>query len=300
MPKRLLVYILESYQPQFAVFTTFLMCFALFTLFRTAAKTTICPFDGSILIATVVLNLFLLYARVTDEFKDIEIDKKYFPHRPLPSGKVKTTDLLVLKYSLMGTLFLIGIVFYKIFIGFLVVFALFFLMGNYFYIPRILEKNRILALITHSPALLILCSYLAALYADYHHVPVQAGTWLIIAMWIYLPEVIWEFSRKTRSPEEERAGYQTYSAMLGPRWPAFIAMLLMIIHVGILSLFSRSWQISRVILSAIYMAAFIFIAFYAAFIRRPAVKTNRLKAISESYWVISNILVVINGLVFIT
>ena len=38
---------------------------------------------------------FYMYLRVADDFKDYETDKRLFPNRALPSGKVNKRDLIV-------------------------------------------------------------------------------------------------------------------------------------------------------------------------------------------------------------
>ena len=38
---------------------------------------------------------FLCWLRIADDFKDYELDCRLFPERPLPSGKVKKTDLKI-------------------------------------------------------------------------------------------------------------------------------------------------------------------------------------------------------------
>ena len=45
------------------------------------------------IVGCITIFTFLLSLRIADDFKDYKTDIKLFPDRPLPSGRVKKTDL---------------------------------------------------------------------------------------------------------------------------------------------------------------------------------------------------------------
>ena len=244
------------------------------------------------------ISLFFLYIRITDEFKDRETDKKYFPERPVPSGKVKLKALVVLKYFVILLLLVINAIFYKTFIGFLIVFILVFLMENYF-IPRILGNNRILSLITHCPSYGVLYYFLLVIYARNAEMQIFSRDYLLIIVWIWIPLIIWEFARKTWSPEEEMEGYQTYSNMLGYKRATAVVMLLIILHNVLLYFCMNRWKFSWIITSLISGLALIFLIISLIFLKKASKRTNKLKLLGEAYMLIVYILIIINGLIFI-
>ena len=48
------------------------------------------------LVGAYTVFAFLLWLRVADDLKDYETDKKLFPDRPLPSGRVYKKDIVII------------------------------------------------------------------------------------------------------------------------------------------------------------------------------------------------------------
>src|SRR5262249_51736925 len=78
--------------------------------------------------AVVTIVLILLYYRVMDEFKDAETDRKFFPNRPVPSGRVTFRDLKVLMWMTFAALFALNFAWGLVIVPFLILFGFSVLM----------------------------------------------------------------------------------------------------------------------------------------------------------------------------
>jgi 4-hydroxybenzoate polyprenyltransferase len=65
---------------------------------------------------------FLLWLRVADDLKDFETDKKLFPERPLPSGRVLKKDIVISCVIVEAIAFILNILFMNNLIFFLVLY----------------------------------------------------------------------------------------------------------------------------------------------------------------------------------
>jgi len=175
---------------------------------------------------------FLLFLRVSDEIKDAEVDKSLFPDRLLPSGKVTMPDVRLLWWLslavLAGTQFITWPP--GLFSMALIPYSL--LMYKYFFLPRAIAANVLLALLTHNPSMYILqlCAIgflrgrpLAASASASESVFSARPEDFLACLLFYLPSLLLELSRKVRPPSKETT-YQTYSSLLGCRTAAILAL----------------------------------------------------------------------------
>lgn len=106
---------------------------------------------------TLFAYLFLL--RIVDDFKDYKTDKILFPERPLPSGRVKKKDLIILGIFILLLITVLNIVFMNNIIFFLFVFLYGVFMSLLFCYSEKLKKNFILMMFTHTPFLILMNLY---------------------------------------------------------------------------------------------------------------------------------------------
>jgi hypothetical protein len=164
-----------------------------------------------LLVPTLSTFFLLLYYRISDEFKDLETDKKYFPDRPIPSGRVLLSDLRVLLWGLSIGSLLLNVLFPVALKEFLAAWLFTLLMGKWFFLEKWISSNRLLAFITHAPVGFFLYWYVIRWFRP----DVETFHALVLIGYIVLPGFTWEILRKTFLPQDEMPGYQTYSAMLG-------------------------------------------------------------------------------------
>lgn len=298
MIKRWLIYFNETVRVSSALVFAFLIAFTAHSLFQVTQGVQAVEFHSVTLFGALTYFLILLYNRVTDEFKDYEIDLKYFPDRPLPSGRVTLEDLTRLKEVVVVLLIGIHILYPKAVVGFLASFLYFYLIAIYFFTPKIHSSNRILAFITHTPAHIVLLFYVLSLLKGGDFSAVFTGKNLMLVLWVWFPLIIWEIARKTRAPEEEAEGYQTYSAMLGSRWTTAIIIAAIGIHFTLFCQSSLTWGISSGSFWAMFTLTALFLIIAFRFFLKPVAKHNQLKSMSELYNLLCYVLVIVNSFLF--
>ena len=166
-----------------------------------------------------------MLARLMDELKDESIDRRMFPHRPLPSGRVRRADIERSILALIAVYAGINMMAGAARWGTAAVLLSLLLSNRHFFIRERLERSLTLTLSTHSPiAFIVLCS-LAGL--GFEEAGSASGELHISAL-VLPASMFWtmiegfEVARKIRAPAEEN-GYDTYSKLWGPRTAVVVA-----------------------------------------------------------------------------
>ncbi|MFN9115444.1 MAG: hypothetical protein ACK5XN_35765, partial [Bacteroidota bacterium] len=120
-----------------------------------------------IIIGTLTYALMILYYRISDEFKDADTDQKFFPERPVPSGRVSLGDLQILRT--VATFLCLALAFLtpQSIAPFIAYWLFAWLMGKWFFLPKLIGENRILAFVTHSPVGIFASFYLLSLFLPF-------------------------------------------------------------------------------------------------------------------------------------
>lgn len=210
-----------------------------------------------------ILTVFgvLLSLRIADEFKDYETDKVNFPKRPLPSGRVKKKDLIMLATVVVGVMAIVNIAFMPNPLFFLAIAAYGTLMTKWFFARKYIQPNLLLALVTHNPVQLLIVYYVMSIAAATYGFSVWTWQLFLVAFVFYLPGLAWELSRKIRAPKEEDQ-YVTYSQIFGRTRAIVIVLavfLIQLIAVTIVFL-GQAWWIVAVswLLYLVYVGASIY------------------------------------------
>lgn len=225
-----------------------------------------------------VFGLWLIL-RLMDELKDEDIDRKLFPDRPLPSGRVSASDI---KKTLAG-----GILLYLVAhlaAGPALWTALFVLgysvlMFKRFFADELLRKSLIITLVTHNPIVPLMLAQCFVIFAAEHGLALNKLPWELIVPFIVMlwsPFLAWELARKIRSPDEETA-YVTYSRLFGHVGAAVltagIQMIALFIGFYFWSRFSLSWLYLAILASGLGLSFF----GYLRFLLHPDPRTAKLK-----------------------
>jgi 4-hydroxybenzoate polyprenyltransferase len=237
--------------------------------------------------AVGIVSLFLsgLILRLMDELKDRDIDRELFSYRPFPSGRVLESDI---KVSLLATmaLFLVinswmGIAFpmASILLGYSL------LMFRFFFMPTILRRYLLLALMTHNPIVAMTLLYVVAVFAFGQGLSLSRINWpqtllLIVMFWAMI--FAWEVARKIRSPEEENA-YVTYSRILGLPGAVFLAGGAQTVSFVIGLYFFKTLAMSFVFLAVLTIGYGRIAWAYTHFLIAPSPSTSKLKPCAEQY-----------------
>ena len=157
---------------------------------------------------------FLMWLRVADDLKDYETDKKLFKDRALPSGKVKKKDIIIVGAIVEAVAVILNLVFMNNIIFFLILYVYGFLMSKWFFQRSKIQPSLPLALITHNPVQMFVNLYIISFTCIKYALPPFSLTTVMALLTLYFPALIWEVSRKIKSPDEENA-YTTYSKIFG-------------------------------------------------------------------------------------
>ena len=240
-------------------------------------STLILTFD--MLPGVTTLVLMFLYYRIQDEFKDQETDRRFFPDRPVPSGRVSLRDLKILMWLCIALMVVINIFWgavlgmFLVFLGFSVLMHFWFFMGN------ILSRNRLLALATHAPFGFVADLFILSIYSNRHGVSLLSTGALLTALWFSLGGYYWDSGRKTRAPQEEIPGYQTYSSIIGYRGASALAMA----FIGVQGLLLAWLPVTRFYIGFFLLCAVACAACFLHFIIRPERGSRYLQTAVELF-----------------
>lgn len=284
-PGRMRIYLNEMYPvPRYVVFWTLL--YTSFTALLARIQDTNIRFLSFHLICGV-LSIFLLglILRLMDELKDREIDRELFYERPLPSGRVLESDIIMGLEIIIGFYILINAWMGKAFIMALVLLCYSLLMFRYFFIPGILKKYLFLNLLTHNPVIVLLHLYIVFVFAAEGEMPLRQIYWrpaILIIVMFWSMFFAWEIARKIRSKEEENA-YVTYSQLLGQTGAVFLAggAQTVTFAIGWYIYWSLSMSLAFPVLMTIGYGRALW--GYIRFIINPNPVTSKLKPFAEQY-----------------
>lgn len=227
---------------------------------------------------------FLLVLRLMDELKDVEVDRTLFPERPLPSGRVRESDLA-------GALAVVATLFLAAHAGagpaldtatFTLGYGI--LMFRWFFVPGLMRPNLPLTLATHTPVIPLLLLHLVTLFVTTNGLAAGEVEWpavLVLVAGCWAGFFAWEIARKIRAPEEETA-YVTYSRLLGVEGSVALAASAQTLSVGL-----GLWLWARYGLSPAFVipaAGGYLVALWGhlRFLRAPGPETSRLRPLAEA------------------
>lgn len=181
-------------------------------------------------IGSFTIFSFLFLLRIADDFKDFKTDSKLFPDRPLPSGRVKKSDLIILASLIILTVSILNLLFMNNLIFFLILMIYGALMSVWFFNKAKIQKNLILALITHNPVQMIMNIYIISFTCIKYGLEAFSYITFFTAFTLYFPALIWEIARKIRAPGDETE-YVTYSKLWGYKKAAISVGILIIVDI---------------------------------------------------------------------
>ena len=187
---------------------------------------------------------FLLWLRVADDLKDFETDKRLFPDRPLPSGRVYKKDVMVACVIVQAIAVALNVIFMRDNLwAFVILYIYGYLMSKWFFRKKKIQPSLPLALITHNPVQAIINLYIISFTViKYDLEPITLTN--VMALWtLYFPALIWEVSRKIRAPKDEN-DYTTYSKLFGYKKSTRFVLILTIMD--IITNFILVWNLNKI------------------------------------------------------
>lgn len=209
---------------------------------------------------------FLLWLRIADDFKDYELDCRLFSERPLPSGRVKKSDLGIFVGLLITVTVTLNVVFMNNFGFFLFLYIYGTLMSLWFFHKKKIQKSLPLALVTHNPVQMIMNIYIISFTCIKYGLDFFTWTNFLAAWTLYFPALIWEISRKIRAPKDETE-YVTYSKLFG--YKKSTVFVLILTWVDILTNVLLVWNLNKISIAALLLNTGWMTWKFAQFIKDP-------------------------------
>ncbi len=242
MLKRLYIY----YKERYPIFSRLLLGIIVFCeiYFIVLLNKGVTKFDLGIqeIVGGYTIFAFLLWLRVADDLKDYETDKKLFPDRPLPSGRVYKKDIVISCVIVQIIAFILNFLYMNNIIFFLVLYAYGYLMSKWFFQRAKIQPSLPLALITHNPVQMIVNLYIISFTVIKYDLDFVNITTICTLFTLYFPALIWEVSRKIKNPKKEN-DYTTYSKLFGYKKATRFVLILTIMD--IITNFILVWNLSK-------------------------------------------------------
>ena len=190
----------------------------------------------------IIIFMFFLQLRITDEFKDYEEDLKYRAYRPVQRGVITLKALGKIGIAtVIIQIILAYVIDFKIIYFMIIVWFYMFLMAKEFFIKEWLTKRILIYALSHVVIMIFITlvivnatQYIVLGEAE-NIIKFGALQWYrhnidiaLIPLFTlnYLNGIVLEIGRKTRRADEEEHGVQTYSKLWGKKKAAVILSLL--------------------------------------------------------------------------
>ena len=181
-------------------------------------------------VGTYTVFAFLMWLRIADDLKDFETDKRLFPDRPLPSGRVFKKDIIVVCIAVEAVAVILNLIFMNNILFFCILYGYGYLMSKWFFHKKRIQPSLPLALITHNPVQMFVNVYIISFTVIKYDLP-PVSLYTVMALWtLYFPALIWEVSRKIRAPRDEN-DYTTYSKLFGYKKSTRFVMILTLVDI---------------------------------------------------------------------
>ena len=231
-----LIFTLSGY-----IYTSLLYNSKIMYLFTNGVKIGI--FQYKIIALFIIIFMFFLQLRITDEFKDYEEDLKYRAYRPVQRGIISLKTLgkigiaTVIIQIMLAHVINPEIIYFMIF-----VWIYMFLMAKEFFIKKWLTKRILIYALSHVVIMVFIT--LVIVEATQYIVPKNIFDVFILQRYRhnidfaliplfalnYLNGIVLEIGRKTRRADEEEHGVQTYSKLWGRKKAVIVLSLLFVIE----------------------------------------------------------------------
>ena len=295
MLRRLYIYLKEMLPPLKCAAVSVILFFEIYFLIILIADVGKFTIGVREIIGCLTVFTFLLSLRIADDFKDYKTDLILFPDRPLPSGRVKKSDLTVLLIGLNAVVITLNILYMNNLVYYAVLMIYGALMSIWFFARSKIQKNLFLALITHNPVDFIVNIYIISFTCIKYGLPIFTFNNLLIAFTLYWPTLIWEIARKTRAPKDETE-YTTYSKLYG--YQKITRIILVIITFDVITSAKLMYELWTPGIIAVVAAYAWFVVMCVRFMKNP--ERFKLAGRIEIYELITEVPVILIQMGLIT
>jgi 4-hydroxybenzoate polyprenyltransferase len=250
---------------------------AMFARHAHGLATPLVSWHGVVGVASTLGLMVIL--RLMDELKDADIDRRLFPERPLPSGRVLRSDIRWTLGGVAALYFGMHLPLGWASLSSVFVLAYAFLMFHRFFAPDLLRRSLPVTLATHNPIVPLMILHAFAVFAAEHSLAPDEVHWGRVAPFVGMAWgafLAWEIARKIRCREEED-DYVTYSRLLGRRGAVLATWFAQATSVALGIHLARAWNHPGAAVALIGVGFGVNLWAGARYLRRPNSRTSRLK-----------------------
>lgn len=218
------------------------------------------------IIGTYTVFAFLMWLRIADDLKDYETDKKLFKERPLPSGRVKKKDIIIVCIIVEAIAIVLNIMFMNNILFFIILYGYGYLMSKWFFQKSKIQPCLPLALITHNPVQMFVNLYIISFTCIKYSISPFSLTTVMALFTLYFPALIWEISRKIKAPKDENE-YVTYSKLFGYKKATRFVLIITIID--IITNIILVWNLNKISVLILILLVSWMIYKFVEFIKNP-------------------------------
>ena len=240
---------------------------------------------------------FLLWLRVADDLKDFETDKKLFPDRPFPSGRVNVKEAVWSCIIVEAIALILNLIYMPNFIFCIILYFYGYLMSKWFFKKKKIQPSLPLALITHNPVQAIVNLYIISFTVIKYNLNFINLTTIMTLFTLYFPALIWEVSRKIKNPKKEN-DYTTYSKLFG--YKKATRFVLIVTIMDIITNFILVWNLSKLSVLVLFILVIWMIYKFIDFMMDPTryeivEKVERYTYLQESTMLLTIVIFLLVG-----
>ncbi|MBK8233524.1 MAG: UbiA family prenyltransferase [Candidatus Eisenbacteria bacterium] len=235
-------------------------------------------------VGAITALVFFFMLRVLDEHKDAEVDARYRPELPVPSGLISLAELRWIGGSLVAlTVVANALLAPPLLLAYLVVVVWASLMTKEFFVREWLRTHPTAYLLTHMAIMPAIDLYTTGLdwLAEGQPAPHGLVAFLIVT---FLNGVLIEVGRKLRAPGEEREGVDTYTRAWGLRAAPTVWIATLLGSAGFAWLAARDTGTAGVTLAFLIPAALLCAWPAVSFLRRPDRRSAAQAETASQLW----------------
>jgi 4-hydroxybenzoate polyprenyltransferase len=166
-------------------------------------------------VGTFTALVFFFLLRVLDEHKDAETDRRYRPELSVPRGLVSLAELRLVGGAALGLAVLLNALVVPALLPTCLVLAVWTtLMTREFFVGKWLRAHPTAYMLSHMLVMPLIDAYTTGLDWTVARAQPEPGLWFFLVV-TFLNGTLMEVGRKTRAPEDEREGVDTYSKAWG-------------------------------------------------------------------------------------
>ncbi|MFQ6096668.1 MAG: hypothetical protein ACE5O2_03010 [Armatimonadota bacterium] len=231
-------------------------------------------------LATVFLSMLLW--RLLDELKDQAVDPRFFPDRPLVTGRVRYSDIRLLALGSILAVVLLNLSKGPATDVYFVYFVLFVLSWQWWLFPNLIANNVWLVFATHQTLVPVLFFYVWSVFAFNTGLDAEPGKAVALSLIYWIPFFAWEIGRKIRAPDEETE-YMTYTKRWGTRRAPVVAAGAILGAGAAMAAFALTEGLGSGLVAFHATGAAAVALVILRFARRPTRRTNRVRQAVEAY-----------------